>query len=130
MYAFLNSGKSKIAEMLSSIMRNVWSITYRASRKSKSFISCCKKRKLWKLWCRFWNWANFWTTPNPYNLRKRKPNWSADIIEPETLVEAEEQWKLPMDDQIHSLTVNNTWVLVNLPEGKHTILNKYIFEVK
>lgn len=35
-----------------------------------------------------------------------------------------------MSSKISALEINNTWTLVNLPSGKHSIRSKWVFKVK
>lgn len=57
------------------------------------------------------------------------------IKEPTTIDEAftsehAEQWKEAADSEFKSLMDNNTWELVDLPEGRETIGCKWVFKVK
>ena len=39
-------------------------------------------------------------------------------------------WEQAMDDEMRSLEKNDTWVLTELPTGKKTVLNKWVFRIK
>lgn len=41
-----------------------------------------------------------------------------------------EYWKKAMKEEINSLAENETWVLVDLPEGRKAIRNKWVFKTK
>jgi hypothetical protein len=56
-------------------------------------------------------------------------------IEPTTLEEAlallqADQWKLAMEDEMHSLEQNETWTLTKLPAGRQPIQNRWVFKLK
>lgn len=40
------------------------------------------------------------------------------------------QWKAAMDEEFDSLICNQTWQLVNLPDGQKCINNKWVFKLK
>ena len=44
--------------------------------------------------------------------------------------EAKDKWELAMDDEMESLMKNQTWELVELPEDKKAIYNKYVDRLK
>ncbi|CAI7729091.1 unnamed protein product [Closterium sp. NIES-53] len=55
--------------------------------------------------------------------------------EPATVEEAlsgpkKEEWKAAMDAEFNSLIENGTWELVELPEGRRPISNKWVFNMK
>ena len=52
--------------------------------------------------------------------------------EPENFDEAkgEESWQRAMQEEMVSTRENNTWSLVNLPDGQHAIGLKWVFKVK
>ncbi|CAI7791126.1 unnamed protein product [Closterium sp. NIES-53] len=55
--------------------------------------------------------------------------------EPATVEEAlsgpeKEEWKAAMDAEFNSLIENETWELVDLPEGRRSISSKWVFKVK
>ncbi|CAI7884881.1 unnamed protein product, partial [Closterium sp. NIES-53] len=54
--------------------------------------------------------------------------------EPATVEEAlsgpQKEWKAAMDAEFNSLIENGTWELVELPEGRRPISNKWVFKVK
>lgn len=59
----------------------------------------------------------------------------AQCFEPLSYEEAKncedsEKWIEAMDNEIDSLKENNTWTLVNLPEGRKAISNKWVYRVK
>ena len=58
-----------------------------------------------------------------------------DEGEPESFDEALQvedsiKWEPAMDDEMRSLEKNDTWVLTELPTGKKTVLNKWVFRIK
>lgn len=80
-----------------------------------------------------------------FNLRDRsqlqKPSrfdgfvMLAEDDEPTTFHEAIESsnvndWKLAMQEELSSLAENKTWVLVNLPEGRKAIDNRWVYKIK
>lgn len=59
----------------------------------------------------------------------------AEIVEPEHYYEAMKsenasEWQAAMDEEIKSLSDNNTWYLTDLPEGRRAIANKWVYKVK
>ncbi|CAI7774796.1 unnamed protein product [Closterium sp. NIES-54] len=55
--------------------------------------------------------------------------------EPATLKEAlessdAEEWKKAMESELNSIEENDTWELVELPEGRKTITSKWLFKIK
>jgi len=40
------------------------------------------------------------------------------------------KWELPMKNEMKSLITNQTWKLVELPMGKKTLHNKWVYRVK
>ena len=59
----------------------------------------------------------------------------ADVMEPETIQQAlkspeSSQWKRAADEEIASLKENDTWDLVELPEGKRVVGCKWVFKTK
>ena len=60
---------------------------------------------------------------------------AAGTHEPESYDDAissdqSQQWKAAMDDEMHSLTENKTWVLMKLPCGRQAIKCKWIYKIK
>ena len=58
-----------------------------------------------------------------------------DSSEPECFekalqVETREKWELAMDDEMNSLSSNQTWDLVHLPKGKSALHNKWVYRIK
>jgi hypothetical protein len=56
-------------------------------------------------------------------------------VEPETYEEAmaspeKEQWIAAMHEEYQSLLINDTWSLVELPRGRKTIKNKWVYKLK
>ncbi|KAH9298835.1 hypothetical protein KI387_030517, partial [Taxus chinensis] len=45
-------------------------------------------------------------------------------------VDANKKWEQAMDEEHKSLMENQTWDLVNLPEGKRALQNKWVYRVK
>jgi ATP-binding cassette subfamily B (MDR/TAP) protein 1 len=45
-------------------------------------------------------------------------------------VETKEEWEHAMDDEMDSLSSNQTWELVELPEGKRALHNKWVYRIK
>ena len=45
-------------------------------------------------------------------------------------VDHSEEWKNAMEEEMNSLQENKTWELVNLPKGKNTLQNKWVYRVK
>ena len=41
-----------------------------------------------------------------------------------------ESWKKAMDEEIEAIKKNQTWKLVNLPEGKYAIGVKWVYKTK
>lgn len=50
--------------------------------------------------------------------------------EEEIKVDAKEQWKMGMKEEMDSLLKNNIWDLVPLPEGKRAFPNKWIYRLE
>lgn len=55
--------------------------------------------------------------------------------DPQTIKQAmssedSEHWKKAMQDEMNSLKVNNTWTLVQLPEGCKALKSKWVFKTK
>lgn len=82
---------------------------------------------------------------NKYNLRNRdnlkKPMKYTDFAmfaihgEPQTFSQAiaspeADKWKNAMQEELTALAVNKTWKLVDLPEGKKPIDNRWVFKIK
>ena len=58
-----------------------------------------------------------------------------DIVEPESFDDAVsdehcDSWKRAMDAEMSSLNENQTWSLVDLPQGRKAIHNKWVYKVK
>jgi hypothetical protein len=53
-------------------------------------------------------------------------------MEPSTYVEASSppSWQETMQSEMESIQKNGTWQLVDLPEGKRPIINKWIYKIK
>ena len=45
-------------------------------------------------------------------------------------VDARQQWKLGMKEEMDSLLKNKTWDLVSLPKGKRAFPNKWVYKLK
>ena len=45
-------------------------------------------------------------------------------------VDAKEEWKLGMKEEMDSLLKNNTWDLVPLPKGKRVLPKKWVYRLK
>ena len=41
-----------------------------------------------------------------------------------------DKWKTAMDIEMNSLNVNDTWDVVKLPDGKHTVGGKWVYNIK
>jgi hypothetical protein len=41
-----------------------------------------------------------------------------------------QEWKTTLKEEITSLLENETWTLIELPEGKNLVSNKWIFKTK
>ena len=54
------------------------------------------------------------------------------IVEPTSFKEASkhQQWVDAMQSEVAALEQNNTWVIVDLPSGKHPIGSKWVYKVK
>jgi hypothetical protein len=78
-----------------------------------------------------------------YNLRDRrllhstKSNCCICLSEDEPLtykqaIESEnhEEWRTAMEEELHSLKENNTWTLVNLPQNREALSNKWVYKIK
>lgn len=79
-----------------------------------------------------------------YNLRDRstinRPRWldSYEAFlaeEPQTIREAlrsddAEAWRRAIEEELQSLKTNKTWDLVELPKGRQTVTNKWVFRLK
>lgn len=60
---------------------------------------------------------------------------TVELDDPETVTEAleradAENWKRAMNDEMESLSANQTWTLVDLPVGKRPIGSKWVFKLK
>ncbi|RWS02083.1 gag-pol polyprotein-like protein [Dinothrombium tinctorium] len=84
----------------------------------------------------------------PYELRSKKQGPATQVqvnatpaialysySEPNTYEEAmhspdKEQWEQAMNSELDSLKKNETWQLVELPSGRRSIKNKWVFKVK
>jgi len=42
----------------------------------------------------------------------------------------EEEWRKAMLEELSSIEQNNTWTLVNLPQGHRAIRLKWVFKIK
>ena len=45
-------------------------------------------------------------------------------------VKAKDKWELAMDDEMESLMKNQTWYVVELPESKWAVHNKWVYRLK
>lgn len=57
------------------------------------------------------------------------------LTEPQTVEEAltskdKERWKGAMEEELKAMKKNNVWTLTNLPEGRKSIPNKWVFKYK
>ena len=69
------------------------------------------------------------------NPRSRETMAEAALIEPQTVEEAlsctdRENWKSAMLDEIEAMKKNQVWIMSELPEGRQSIPNKWIFKYK
>ena len=55
-----------------------------------------------------------------------------NVVEPSSYREANQctKWKTAMEQEYESILKNNTWELVELPEGKQTIGCKWLYKPK
>ena len=80
---------------------------------------------------------------SPYSLRSRVPHcesnfagaFIADMDEPQTFEEAMSspqatQWRKAMEEEIDSLKLNKTWELVDLPDRRRPVTNKWVYKIK
>lgn len=76
-----------------------------------------------------------WVYPRGRNFFAGMVGGQQKLVEPETYMEAMqspevEQWQHAMRQEIDSLKKNGTWKLVELPQGRHTIKNKWVYKLK
>ena len=57
-------------------------------------------------------------------------NGEPECYEEAVKAEAKVKWEQAMDDEMDSLTTNQTWDLVELPKGKKTLHNKWVYRLK
>ena len=75
---------------------------------------------------------------NSLNYDKLKPEYRSfvsklsECVEPNNFSQAakDERWIQAMQQEIKALEQNNTWLVVDLPEGMHTVGSKWIYKVK
>ena len=57
---------------------------------------------------------------------EREPDFFGEALQVKDLI----NWEQSMDDEMRSLEKNDTWVLTELPAGKRSLLNKWVFRIK
>lgn len=76
-----------------------------------------------------------WIYPTNHNSYACTAMFDDLPVEPETYEEAmasseKEQWIAAMRKEYKSLLINDTWSLVELPRGRKTIKNRWIYKLK